>query len=129
MSHRWHFFDPVLATDYELHINPRDLDGPSYDKTITYQNTTAPGGKTLVFEGQDATQTIGGSGAILLQAHYEVWVLWFQKRRQIRLTDDLGRVMWIYVTAFKPTRKRSREYPWRHEFTFQATILDWETGV
>jgi len=129
VSHRWRLYDPVLDIEYTLAINPLDLDGPSYDKTITYENTSAPDGQTVIFEGQDAPQKIGGSGTILEQAHYDAWVLWFEKRRQIRLTDDLGRVLWIYITSFKPKRKRSREFPWRHEFTFEATILDWETGA
>lgn len=125
---RWTFEDPVEGETYVFHINPREGGSPSYDKTITEQNTTAPDGKTLLFEGQDQVQTLEWSGAILEQAHYDAYITWWRKRRQIKLTDDLGREYWIYITSFKPSRKRSRERAWRHDFTFSAIILDWITG-
>jgi hypothetical protein len=125
---RWQFFDPVASETYVFALNPNEGGSPSYDKTITQQSTSAPDGKTLLFEGQDQVQTLEWSGAILEQAHHEKYVEWFQKRRQIRVTDDLGRVMWIYITSYKPTRLRTVEKPWRHNFDVSAIILNWETG-
>lgn len=124
---RWTFEDPVAAETWTFNINPREGGSPSYAKTVGYQNTTAPGGRVLIYEGQDQVQTLEWSGAILEQEHYDKYVEWWRKRRQIKLTDDLGRQYWIYITSFKPARKRSRDRRWRHDYTVSATILDWAT--
>lgn len=124
---RWTFYDPVEAETYTFEINPREGGSPNWDKRISEQNTTAPDGKVLLFEGQDPVQTLEWSGAIISQEHHDAYVEWWQKRRQIQLTDDLGRQYWIYLTSFKPTRMRAHSYPWRHNFTATALILDWIT--
>ncbi len=127
---RWEFFDPVLSSTYVFDVNPNDGGSPSYEKTITQESTSAPDGKPLIFEGQDQVNRLEWSGVILTQAHYDAYVTWWQKRRQIKLTDDYGRQFWIYLTSFKPTRRITgqRTYPWRHDFNVTAVILDWETG-
>ncbi len=118
------FFDPATNADVELPINPNEGGSPSYRKTINYQNTSSPYGRTLIFEGQDEPKQMECSGVILTQFHYELLVNWFHLRRQIRLTDDLGRVNWIYITAFEPKRELSKTYPWRHSYTLKYTLLD-----
>lgn len=122
---RWRFYDPVTAQDQEFFINPNKGGSPPRRKNVIYQSTSAPDGKTLVFEGHDETQQLEWSGVVLEQNQYDLYVEWFGKRRQIRLTDDLGRVMWIYITAFEPNRVYSSSHPWRHEISVKATILDW----
>lgn len=124
MVTRWTFYDPVAVETYELEINPNDGGSPSSNKRLNYSETTAPDGAALIYEGRDEVQKIEWSGTILSQAHYEKYEEWFQKRRQIRLTDDLGRQYWIYITTFSPRRVRSALYPWKHEFTCSALILD-----
>lgn len=124
---RWTFYDPVTVETYTFHINPNDGGSPQYEKSVTFQNTSAPDGKAIIYEGQDAPTTLEWSGAILEEAHYDKYIEWFQKRRQVQLTDDLGRQYWIYITSFRPHRKRSRFLPYRHDFTATAIILDWIT--
>lgn len=124
---RWTFYDPIEVETYTFEINPNEGGSPSYKKTVGNQSTSAPDGKTLLFEGQDEVQTLQWSGVILTQAHYDKYVEWWQKRRQIRLTDDLGRQYWIYLTSFEPTRRRAATRPWKHDFNATATILDWVT--
>lgn len=121
---RWQFFDPVLDETLTMELNPNSGGSPSFDKTITEEATTAPDGQTIIFEGQDPPQKLEWSGVILTQTHYEAYATWYQKRRQIKLTDDLGREFWIYITSFAPKRVRKRTVPWFHEFTCRATILD-----
>jgi hypothetical protein len=127
---RWTFDDPVATETYTFHVNPNEGGSPSYEKTINDERTTAPDGKALLFEGQDKVQRLEWSGVILEQAHYDKYVEWWQKRRQIKVTDDFGREFWIYLIAFTPTRRirGQRTYPWRHDFRATAIILDWETG-
>lgn len=122
---RWTFQDAVEAETYELEVNPREGGSPQYQKSINYQSCTAPDGKTLIFEGADKPIELEWSGVILSQTMYETLIDWYQKRRQILLTDDLNRSMWIYITQFSPRRQRAYSHPYKHEYTIRATILDW----
>lgn len=122
---RWTFYDPVDAETYELELNPNSGGSPTYKKTMTYANTSAPNGKTVVFEGQDEARMLEWSGAILTQTHYDKYVEWWEKRRQIQVTDDLGRQFWVYIVSFTPKRGRSYQHPWKHDFDVSAVILDW----
>lgn len=122
---RWTFYDPILLETWTFDINPNTGGSPSFEKKINYESTTAPDGKTLIYEGTDEVQTIEWSGVILSQGHYETYIDWWQKRRQILLTDDLGRQFWIYIKTFTPKRVRSALYPWKHDYDVRAVILDW----
>lgn len=120
---RWVFDDPVDLTTYTFEINPTEGGRPAFKKHIQYQNTVAPGGAVLVFEGRDEPQVIEVTGTILTQSTYDAFVLWFNKRHQIFLTDDQGLQYTIYITEFTPKRVRSALYPWKHTYTLRATVL------
>ncbi len=122
----WQFTDPTDSSFYVWEINPNDDGSLQYEKTVSYKNTSAPDGKTIAFEGRDAPLSTSFSGVILTESQYDAMVTWFNKRHQIQIEDDLGRVFYIYITKFSPKRKRSRSYPWRHEYTCEYFILDWE---
>ena len=123
---RWQFYDPTTLSSYELEINPADGGSPSYRKAIVYQNTSAPDGKVLMFEGQDETKEMEITGTILTEEHYNALLLWYTKRHQIQITDDLGRVFMVYITAFEPKRERAVHSPWKHSYTLRYTVLDWD---
>jgi hypothetical protein len=127
MVTRWVFYDPATLTSETFIINAAEGGTPSYTKTINYTNTAAPDGKTLVFEGRDQVQRIEFSGTLLTQAHFEMLQRWWEKRNQIRLTDDLARQFWIVIESFEPKRVRSAVNPWKHEYNIKATIVDWPT--
>lgn len=124
---RWSFHDPTIPETYVLEINPNEGGSPEYKKTITYANTSAPDGKTLIFEGRDEVQTISFSGTLLTVTHLTALTNWFQKRHQILVTDDLSRQFWIYITSFSPKRERAAHSPYKHSYTVEATVLDWPT--
>ncbi len=124
MGHRWKFYDAIGNIEITLPINPKEGGSPSYKKNIQTQATTAPNGNTIIFEGQDEVKTYEWSGVILEQSHYQLLVTWFEKRRQIRITDDLNRVIWVYITEFTPKRQMSYQYPWKHEYSLRALKLD-----
>lgn len=124
---RWTLFDPIEVTTYTMQINPREGGTPTRKKNFAYQNTSAPDGKTIMFEGRDDPQTLEWTGVILLEQHLYDLETWFLKRRQVQLTDDLGRQYWIYITEYTPKRIRAHTYPWKHEYSMKATILDWPT--
>lgn len=123
MTVRWTFFDPTNGTTYAFAVNPSQGGSPIYRKTISFQNTLAPGGAVLIYEGQREAQTSEFSGTILEEAQYNEMVTWFNKRYQIRLTDDLNRVFYIYITEFTPRRERAFHYPWKHSYTVKYTVI------
>jgi hypothetical protein len=66
------------------------------------------------------------SGTILTENEYNALIQWADERKQVRLTDDLGRQFWIYITSFVPTRQLKRNSPWFFTYNAEATILDWQ---
>lgn len=120
---RWKFFDGV--TEVEFPINPSEGGSPQYEKNFVFEDTSAPEGKTLVFEGRDSPKPLNFSGVILTEAHYDFMIEWWDKRNQVRITDDLGREFWVIIKSFRPKRERAHSYPWKHSFDVEAVIVDW----
>lgn len=119
MGQKWTFFDPTNNETYTFLANPTS-DSPNYAKTETYNATTSPNGTIVIYEGADQPTVWSVQGDILTQGQYQTFLYWFQKRHQFQLTDDLGRVRFIYLTSFQPVRKMSRWFPWRHTYTLSG---------
>jgi hypothetical protein len=126
MVFRWEVYDPILNSTTTLPLNPVEGGTPAVKKGITRRGTTAPAaqGRTIIFEGLDEPQDFKVSGTILTQAHFEYLEELVAKRHQVQITDDLGRVFWVYFTEFSPTRIRRRSFPWAHRYDMSGTILD-----
>lgn len=120
----WVFHDPVTLDSYSLPVNPNSGASPEFAKNASRKTTTGPGGATLIFEGADEPQSFNFSGTILTQEQYEAFVEWWDKRRIIQITDDLGRDWNVYFQSFRPTRKISTNFPWRHEYSVEAVVVD-----
>ena len=112
--------DPDL---YEFAVNPLDVQMSGIRKTFTTQKTS--NGKNVVSQGRNQVQTMSFSGTILTEIHLEILREWMRKEKQVSITDDLGQQTWVYFTRFSPTRRYSPQYPWRHEYSAEATILSW----
>lgn len=126
---RWLFEDLTTATPatYTFEINPNEGGSLAYEKSIVTQTTSAFDGQVIVQEGQDKPLSSSFSGTILTEEGHDAMVDWFQRRHQIRVTDDLGRQMMIYITKFTPKRVRSALYPWKHTYTVDYIVLDVES--
>ena len=122
---KWTFLDLTDSSVVTLDINPDAGGSPQYKKTLTTQSTLAPGGKTLIYEGADSAPTISFSGTILTLALYNKFVTLFNKRHQIQLTDDLGRVYVVYLTDFQPVRVHHAGNFFFQTYTCIALIVDW----
>ncbi len=120
---RWQFYDPATGT-HMFAMNPDSGGTPKYAKTITEVPTTAGDGRSLLFEGSDVAAAMEFSGIVHDLAEADVFVQWFGKHRQVRVTDDLGRQFWIFLTGLEITRKRSRNFPAKATFKVTAVILD-----
>lgn len=128
MKVAWNFFDPATLVTYTFTVNPNEGGTPTYKKNLTSTPTAAPGGVTLRFEGADEPLMFSWSGFVLTKEQLDAYIEWFNKRRQIRLTDDLGRVHYIYITKFTPKRERAFHSPWKFSYTCEAVALDWVTS-
>jgi hypothetical protein len=117
MGFRWTLSDPATGEFYTFDINPNAGGSLPLQKNITYYATTADDSVTVFYEGADQPQQVQVSGTLLSETQYNAMVYWYSKRRQVLLTDDLGRQMWVYFTQWTPTRKWSYQNPWRHDWT------------
>lgn len=122
---KWLFEDLVTVDSYELEINPNTMKLPAREKKMNYQTTAAPDGKVIAYEGRDAVQVLGFSGVTLSEEQHNAFVEWFEKRHQIRITDDRGDQWIVYITKYTPTRRRAVHYPYKHEYEIEAFVLDW----
>lgn len=121
---RWTFFDPTVPETYTFPMNPTEGGTPDRTKSLQAQATAAPDGKLILFEGREEPRRIELSGTLLEQAQLDAFTTWYEKRHQIRVTDDLGRQYWVYITGFSATRNRRVHHPWHHSYKMQLTILD-----
>lgn len=121
----WVLRDPTSATpeEYLWEVNPNEFEMPR-SKSITYQSPAASDGRLIAFEGRDEPIRLTYSGVILSEAQYGQMVYWFNKRHPIELEDDLGRTFTIYITSFTASRKRSAQFPWRHEYNGEMLVFE-----
>lgn len=122
---KWRFDDPVTLDSHVFEINPNEGGSPDYTKNIQYRNTSAPNGKTILFEGRDNPPSLEFSGTLLTESQFNMFVEWWNKRYQVEVTDDLGRQFTIVIESFSPKRERAFHYPWKHSYTVRAIIVDW----
>lgn len=108
---------------YEFAVNPLTARMPGVQKTFAKQKTAS--GKEVIFQGRDLVKTMAFSGTILTEEHLEVMDVWFSKEKQVSITDDLGQQYWVYLTSFNASRNYSSQFPWRHEYSAEATVLSW----
>jgi hypothetical protein len=124
---RWEVYDPDLDETWVFPMNPQSGALPERVKTITEQAVAASDapGAALLFEGQDEPARLGWDGTILTEAFYLAMLTWFEKRRQLQLTDDLGQSWWVYLTKFSPKRMNRHNYPWAMTYSAECIVLDW----
>lgn len=116
----WKFYDGTNT--YLLPVNPNAASMPSKKRNLTYQAT--PTGGQITYEGRKTPNVLNFSGDILQESQYNSFRLWFLKRKQVRITDDLGQNFWVYLTSFSPSRQKSREYDWMMTYSAEAFVLD-----
>jgi hypothetical protein len=119
----WVFEDVFNEEVYELEINPDASSIPIRGKTLTPAPKCRDG--QVIFQGRDSVQSINFSGSILTEEQFFFMREWVRKEKQIKITDDQNRVMWVYLTSFNPTRVRSLDYPWRHTYSATGLIVSW----
>lgn len=121
---RWNFQDNVISQSYNFDVNPNRGGTPSFQKNLSYSST--PAGSSIVFEGRDKPRTFTVSGTLREEAQLIALQTWFDKEYQVKITDDLGREFWIYITNLQFERAQTRRWPFRHTFTINYVEVDWQ---
>lgn len=116
----WRFFDGT--NEYLLPVNPDAAKMPSLARAIKKEKTAA--GTPFLVEGRQAVQAISFSGLTLSEDQYRAFRSWYKMSRQIRITDDLNQVYWIYIKEFAAKRRKSTNYPWLMEYTASGIVLN-----
>jgi hypothetical protein len=125
-SHRWVIFDPVTSQELVMFLNPSEMKLPAYEKNITVEETTAPNGRLILAEGVDQVKRMSWSGVTLELDQLDFLQSLYEKRYQVRLTDDFGRQWWVYPIKLEPSRSRAgRNFPERHQYSMEWIVLDW----
>lgn len=116
----WNFFDGVNS--YDLPINPDSATMPSIKRQTTTKATAS--GRQVMYQGKPLVPEFFFSGVILSENEYRAFEEWVDKRKQIRITDDLGMKYWVYFKSFSPTRVKDSRYPWHHTYSAAGVLLD-----
>lgn len=123
---RWQIYDPDLDETWVFPMNPKSGALPDRVKNIAEQAVSASDvNHVLLFEGQDSPAKLAWDGTILTEDFYDAMLDWFDKRRQVQLTDDLGHVWWVYLTKFTPARVNKHNYPWAMTYQAECLVIDW----
>lgn len=122
---KWILEDLVTTDTITLEINPSSAKMGGYRKSLTEQAGCSPTGQRILFQGRNEPQTLSLSGVIFSEGQYNTLLDWSQKNYQFKLTDDLNRDWWIYITSFRPKRRRDIGNRWLVNYDIEATVLDW----
>jgi hypothetical protein len=119
---KWIFEDASVPETYTFAVNPVQNDF-SLQKSLIQQKTLAPDGQTILFEGRDEPRKFSFDGTLLEADQHDKFVEWFEKRRQIKVTDDLGAETLIYITNYTTQRGWRQSHPNRRTYTVDAVVV------
>lgn len=119
----WALYNPLSGQSYNLEINPQTFKIGGKRKAITTEKTTA--GQHIFFEGREAPVSFSFGGVTLTEGQLTTLTTLAEVRSQILVEDDLGHQYWFYITTLNLTRQLKRQSPWFHNYTVDATLLDW----
>lgn len=124
MSHRWTFetMGPGAQT-WTVPINPNQGGTPPEETGVVTEAPVHPEGTPQVFIGPDVVSPTQTSGVMLTLEHLHLLQDLRRRRRPLKLTDDLGRVMIILITRLDPQRRYSATYFGRHDYTLTYLVL------
>lgn len=119
----WWFRELNSDDEYEMPINPLDVQMGGVKKRFTTEYTAS--GRPLTYEGRPEVGTVSLSGTVLTELHFRTLQSWAAKKKQIQVTDDLGRRFMFLIERFEPKRRYHSHFPWRHEYSLSGIILSW----
>jgi len=118
----WVIEAPVEGVSYSFEINP--LSGGAFSRGRHYAKTSNLRGDPIVQQGHATPRTTQAEGIARSLNQKNALYYYRDFQRQLRLTDDLGRVTWVVITGlgFKPEPRR--QAPHRAIFTLSLTEVN-----
>lgn len=120
---RWTLFDPNTGETYTFPINPSEGGDLGVKKNLGYQNTVAPDGDPVVYQSQPSPGDTSVKGVFLTIEDRDALKTWANKDTQLRLTNDLGEEMWIFIQTLEITRKRVASRRYKADYTMRYSAL------
>ena len=117
----WLLEDPAGDGGFTFPINPRAGGGFTRGRRTSTVRTTTGG--TITFLGRLHVADAQIEGIVLLLRDKANIDNWFRTQRQLRLTDDLGRTTWVYMTELNWTPEPKRRHHERHSYTARLVEL------
>lgn len=118
---RWTFTDGSTSEVVTVEMNPK-VSTETISRTLSKATSTAGG--RIRWQGRPKPTTFEFEGAARTKDGIDRLARCARKRRQLLLTDDLGRATWVLVTAFKMRPVPRGPVHNRYEFTMSAKKLD-----
>lgn len=130
----WRLVDPTdtnpATREYIFRPNPRRMTSPFPERAITTRKSSAPGGRSMVWEGPLPDTEWSFTGSALDKAQYEALRKWvYDRPGHVYVYDHFGRRMDCVLKAFQPEppeRMKSGKY-WYHVYTIKATVFGMPT--
>jgi hypothetical protein len=128
---KWKLYDPEEDQYFSFEYNPSKDDGSfALNKSTAYQvnagsyrdNSNRDNIANIIFESHKEVKKFSFSGNIYNKDEFDRLELWFSKKYDLILTDDLNRNFRIYVSSFSPSRIRSRQFPYKHSYTVKGIV-------
>ncbi len=107
---------PVI---YTFPINPNEFDPPGRTSTVQSEQTTAPNGQHIVFQGRDVVSRGSFSGLVNSETFHDSLEVESDKFYVLTLTDDQASTWDILTTNFSWTRVRRASNQWRYDYTWE----------
>lgn len=110
-------------TSYVLEINPNQMTTPVQPQSIQWDYHPVNG-----YTGNKkrlGAHTWEFSGVLRSQAQYDALVLWANRKKTVKVTDDRGDTFLVKLLQFSPTQAgggRLRHAPWRMEYSMSCLL-------
>lgn len=119
---RWTLWDPNINQTFTFHLNPSEGGDFGIDKNFGWTETLAPDGDPIFYQGQNNPQETSVKGVFLSLEQRNNMMAWAGKNTQLKLTNDLGEEMWIYIRKLTPRRKHVVSRPYKADYDMTYVI-------
>lgn len=108
---------------YDFQVNPNTFKPPGRIPSIQQNQSSAPNGVTILFQGRDEAPAGQMGGFIHTEAQFNDINEWGNKQFPLILTDDQSTTWEILITGFNLTRLRRAINQWRYDYTIDFISL------
>ncbi len=133
MTVKWTFTDEVEGTTSVFTLNPESA---SIDRGgLQSSQISTTNGRRIIQKGRRNPDAMVINGTTFQEDEFVAFAQIASKMYQVKLTDDLGREFWVFITGYSPERQPTRfgsyagasgsRLDWRMRYSINMTMLDW----